>query len=550
MNVQDLVAKYKPSTSTAQPMKVSDLVAKYQNYQAPPTPAPAAPQSFASKMFGAAQNFSKGVAQSEINTVVGAGTAIDKAAGNIPGPVGKFFQGGTQTGQDITNSPSMQPTGLAQKIGNVVGTVAPYATGAGEAEGAALGAKTLAQTGSKAASWLAEHIPTLAANTAIGTAQTGNPVKGAEGAVAAEVGQGALKAAGSYIAKSGERALKGLTDALTPRVVGQTYNKAAKSGAFKVAEPSIFGKAGVEGDTNKSVQKAVAAVQNVASELGKKTKDIVKPGVAQISKNFNRVDATISEYANKLVKPFLQKSKVDYTLPDLRGALELVKPKNLSGEALKTYNDVREQILSAVASKVSPEIKGPTTISDLLNAKQTQKGGIAGKETGGDVDFWDGRKIIDTIGNEVTKGKIFGSEAHQGANAAWKDLRAAYKNYLSDAFRYPGQMEKVNRANEFLQNQGAGMNRQGWDITQFEHQFGLRPSAESAANKTQWDFFMGNLEGLYKARENLSTGLNTERGKNAIDIFTKEHPVATKTLEWAAGLGLGAVGAGELEKHL
>ena len=393
------------------------------------------------------------------------------------------------------------------------------------------------------ASWLAEHAVTGAANTAIGTAQTGNVKEGAEQAGLAEVGQGVLKGVSKYVAGAAGRAEKSLTEALTPRITGKGYIKAA--GAVKPAEPSIFGKAGIDGDATKDVQRAKTAIMNVADTLGKKTKDIIKSGAAQATKNFNRVTDTIGEYAQNVVKPFLQKSGVDYNFADLRKALELVKPSNdLKGEALQTYNETREQILNAVANKVSSQTKGAKNLT-TLRSLVSGDGSVPQKVTGGDTDFWDARKIIDDIGNETTKGKLFGSDAHTGASKAWADIRAGYKNYLSDAFRYPGQMENVNKANEFLSNsQTAAMDKTGWNIEDFEKQFGLKASETTAGAQKQWDSFMENLEGLYKGRSSIATKLNTERGKSTLQILAKEYPGVAKAAGAAALGAAGAVGAG------
>lgn len=508
---------------------------------------PVQPQSFADKMASGyknnvvapLQNFSQAVAKTEVNTAQNLGETVLNGTDALG--ITK-----NQSNDTFFQDPNAlkQKTDPASVAGEVVGTVAPYFTGAGEEEAAALGAKTLASTGSKVAAWLAPHLVTGAANTAIGTSQSGSVKQGAEQAVGAEVGQAALGKVGSYIAKSGERVLARITDALTPRVVGKGYIKAATSGT-KIAPPSIFGKAGIEGDAMKDVQNSLKAVQNVATALGKKTTDIVKSGTAQVTKNFNRINDTIGQYAQGVVKPFLQKSGVNYNFTDLRNALEIVKPSgDLKGKALSTYNQVREQILSAVANKVSPETKGGTSLT-ALRKMSTDGRVVPTKVPTKDPDFWDARKIIDDIGNEVTKGKIFGSEAHAGATKAWSDLRAAYKNYLSDAFRYPGQMDKVNKANSTLATQEMkGMNKAGWDISQFEKQFGLTPSIKSEEESKEWDTHMANLEGLFQGRNNIATHLNEERGKDAVELWMKAHPKITATAKNTAVAGASALGLG------
>lgn len=535
-----------PVTPTASPKVIP--FSQWKAQQAAKTDA--TPTSTGNRFMAGLKDFSTGVAQSELGAVQGLGSfgqkiqsTLGDVAGSIPGvnvsPQAKG-QGGVM---DIT-SPAGQKFstamstggGLAQGAGRLAGTVAPYLTGVGEAEGAVLGAKTLATTGSKAASWLAEHIPTFAANMAIGTAQSkGDVTKGAESAAFAEVGQAAIKGTLGYIAGAAKRAEQGIIDAFTPRITGKGYEKAANTGIAKLTPPSIFGRAGVTGDSMRSVNNAVEALNNVATTLGKKTTDIISTGAGSITKNFNNITSAIGEYAQKHVQPFLDSAGVNYNFSDLRNALTLVKPpvSDLKGEALTEYNNVREQILNAVSNKVSPSVTGGRNLTEL-RSMATQGGTVPAKVTQGDKDFWDARKIIDDIGNTVTKGHIFNSPEHTGATRAWQDMRAAYKNYLSDGFRYPGQMEEVNAANDFASTQQTmSMDKTGWDISQLEKQFGLTPSAQSNAMSQQWDSFMKNMEGLYQGRSNISTGLGTERGKNLLEIWAKS-PTG-KVIESAIG---------------
>lgn len=460
-----------------------------------------------------------------------------RLGGSIEGALG-MKEGAANAQQTATNLDAGADKTVAGAIGTGVGVVAPYLTGAGEEEGTALGAKVATKTASKVAPWLAEHAPTFSANAAIGTTQTGSPVKGALGAVAAEVGQAGVKAGTAYLGSGAKRAEQGIVDALTPKLGPKGYEKAALGGT-KITPPSLFGKAGVVGDSVRSVQNAKEALDNVSQALGKKATDIVKGGVASATKSFNGISDAISEYSTKVVKPFLEKSGVNYNFGDLRGALELVKPpKDLTGEALSTYNQVREEMLNAVAGKVSGQTTGGKSLN-ALRGMADDTGTIPQKETKGDTDFWDARKIIDDIGTTATKGKIFNSPEHSGATRAWQDLRAAYKNYLSDAFRYPGQMDKVNQANDFLStHQTANMDKTGWDISTVENQFGLKPDAKSVQDSEKWDSFMKNLEGLYQGRANVATKINAEKGKSIAGVLAKQSP--------AAMLGEGAVSGAAL----
>lgn len=531
MDISSILAKGKvtqagsfPASKQGGTDNIQSILAKASS-TTPPNTTPSSPVLPPQLGQGTAGEFAGGVVRAVVEPLMKMGAGIEgllsKGVEAMGGKVAPSASG--QDAMSAAQSSEATPMTGAGTAGRVVGQVLPYLTGAGEEEGAVLGAKTLAKTGSKVAGWLAEHVPTFIANTGIGTVQAGGDVKkGAETAAFAEAGQAALRGAGRYISGIAGRAKQAIADAFTPKLGAKGYEKAAASGIAKVQPMSIFGKAGVVSDSIKSVQNAIEALDNVASTLGKKAKNIISSGTGSITRNFNNVTKLIGEYAQKHVQPFLDSAGVNYNFSDLKGALDIVKlPADLSGEALKTYNYVREEILNAVASKVSPGTTGGKSLS-ALRTMASDGGVVPAKITKGDTDFWDARKIIDDIGNLATKGKIFNSPEHTGATRAWQDLRAAYKNYLSDAFRYPGQMEKVNAANDFLSTkQTAQMDKTGWDISQFEKQFGLTPSPQSEANAQQWDSFMKNMEGLYQGRSNIASKLSTEKGKSMLDIWMK-----------------------------
>lgn len=351
-----------------------------------------------------------------------------------------------------------------------------------------------------------------------------------------------VDAAKKIITPTGEE--KKLTDALTPLLTPMRKLKgivaSAKSG-------EVFDAA-----LSKQVQQSVTAVQDVASALGKKPTDFVKTGVKKAQDNAAGLGKAIGEYSKKIVTPFLQKSGVNYNYVDLKKALELVHPsESLDRTALAAYNKVRERVLSAIANKVGPEVKNIRSVAAMRDI--TQGGEVPAKTLKGDVDFWDARKIIDTIVDEETKGKAFGDASLAGAKAAYKDMRTGFAQYLAEAFRYPGQMENVNKANEFLKSERvAKMDKTGWNLDQFEHQFGLTRNASGEAQAAEWEKYMQNMSSLYDGIANVGVKATKEYGNGKIVLWMKEHPAMAEMMKNAVyfggagsliGIGMKAIGA-------
>lgn len=111
-----------------------------------------------------------GAIESVLDNTVGRGINAVKGNGFTPTTSGQQAQ---QAAQSIEDNASDTTAG---KIGGVVGTVAPYFTGTGEA---ALASK-IPSAVPKVLSVLAKKAPTLARDIALGTAQTGDAEQGVE----------------------------------------------------------------------------------------------------------------------------------------------------------------------------------------------------------------------------------------------------------------------------------------------------------------------------------------------------------------------------------
>lgn len=491
-----------------------------------PKPAPKVGQ-------GAAGEFGAGVIASLIKT----GAGVEKGLDHTLGRVGNAVAGNgfipTHTGADAEKK-AKEIAGESgfSTAGDITGTTTQFLVG-GEGNIAAKTPGILP----KLVAFAANKVPEFAKDVAIGTAQTGDFVEG--------LGTGAGGLAGSTLLNAGVKAasrltspahtLQGIVEALTPKLkptqTAKGINEAAKRG--ESFDPSDM----------QSVQRSLDAIQDVANTLGKKITDVVKPGIKQAKENGARIGQTISEYAKQVVSPFVQKSGVNYNFTDLRDALKIVRPSEaLEGQALSTYNKVRERILSAVSNKVSPDTKGLSSLSSVRKAT-SNTGRVEQKVTKGDEDFWDARKIIDSIVDEETRGKAFGDASLAGAKAAYRDMRQGFAQYLSDGYRYPGQMKNVNRANNFLStDQVKNMDKTGWSLDEIEKQFGLNKSTANDLDAAEWEKHMSNLSAMYDAIANTTSRAVKEEGKSWLALFAKEHPALVKGIE----LGAGAVGAGAL----
>lgn len=497
MNVQDLVAKYKtntpaattPSTGgTSAPKTVQDLVAKYKNYQAPPAPTPDN-QSFASKMFGAAKNFSTGVAKSEVSAVNDLGTLVSKGASAIPGPVGKAFAGGANFGQQVSQSPQLQPKGTAEEAGNIVGTIAPYFTGAGEEEGAAKLASLIPKIadhlgvdagsfGTKVATYLAKKAPSAVAQTAVGTAQTGNLKQGAEQGLAAEsigVAGDALKGAKNLagdavgavrtkIAQGKVPLMKGLDEQVKTSagrlkpIVEAAEDKATQLGTAAERVRAKVPMTGMGAAIRKPLVKVYddfadqeakhladikedPAISMVGSEIGDAFKDVVKQRQA----------------AGKTMSAELEKG--GKALVDTKGAFSNFQ-KELIDNGAKFYS-VAKELTAGSESKFGSADKS------VLEKYASDLQDLGNKPTMKQLDAFLGRMPNEIKGLKAAKGITFKTNAERLISNNMNDLRdalgksgspeynAARKTYanLSDFIKEgSGFLGKITQSGDFAKD--------------------------------------------------------------------------------------------------
>lgn len=255
--------------------------------------------------------------------------------------------------------------------------------------------------------------------------------------------------------------------------------------------------------------------------IAQDTKGIVKGKSAIDDKNALR--AAIETASEKEIKPFLAENKVPANFEDLQKKLEMVHPQSslkADPTASKTYDRVREEVQANIYSslKTAAKNKGDFGSSTDFN------------------DVWNARKILDTKAEEELGTRVFGSAEYTGAKAAIQDLRQGLTQYIKDSLQFPGQMEDVNKMQEFLQvARGRGIDIGSTEAKMLMEQMGIKATPEGIARAKTFEDTMGKVSNYYKAIDNISTKVPDEIRANA--TFGKRHPVIQKVLQ---GLGIGS----------
>lgn len=258
------------------------------------------------------------------------------------------------------------------------------------------------------------------------------------------------------------------------------------------------------------------ALQQIAND----TKDIAK-GKSSIDDK-NALKSAIEQTSVNGVKPFLAENKVPANFEDLQKKLSLVHPQSslkADPSALKTYSRVREEV--------------QTSLYNSLKETAKAKGDFTGNVDFNDV--WDARKVLDSKAEEELGSKVFGTPEFTGAKAAIQDMRQGLTQYIKDSLQFPGQMEDVNRMQEFTQVAKArGIEIGSKEAQALMEQMGIKSTPEGIARAKTFEDSMSKISNFYKAIDNVSTKIPEEIRLNS--TFGKRHPILKRV---AQGLGIG-----------
>ena len=349
------------------PMSASQWLAQNSQPPAPTGTQTQQPTSFASKFFNgagnAANNFSQGLAQGEIKQASNLGGLVDKGLSTIPGGVGKFFSGGVQQNQRVQTSPALQDTSAAQTAGDITSQVAPYFTGAGEDEAIASEVGKLASR--------------VAANSAIGTVQTGSPKSGAE-----------IGAGGEFVGGLAGKALEGIGATAAKIFIPKSDAEAGMLQSYKASNTlldrikSVISGGKVKAPStagSTAFEKGLMGTESMIGVQAKRAQNklwsgLIRPALKSVTnpvdmdKFFSDAEASIIKDnpelgRQKSLLDALQSVKEDYagvktqTLEQLQklkeGWAEFVPEKAYKGQSIAgAYNDVRNTLAGQARTQI------------------------------------------------------------------------------------------------------------------------------------------------------------------------------------------------------
>lgn len=320
---------------------------------------------------GAAGDFAGNLIRSVAAPLVSTGGLLEKGLDQTIGRVGNAIAGNgftpTHTGDAADQTAESINAGasdsLAGNAGSMVGTIAPYFTGAGEEETAVQVASMLPKLAEhlgmsaesllpKIAGFLAKNAPTMARDAAIGTAQTGDPVQGAEIGLGSVVGKRILGKGAEAVSSSPEKTTAAITDMVSPKLTAkETAEALANRGGTKDGP--------------------LGAIKLNEDPEGKRLADAIQEHVPGFSpkktlvENINATREAVGKLASDL-KDRVVASGQDriYSFKELGSALKAVpKPTLLVGDLEKVYGNVVSKAMEIARSNGGK-------VSDLFQARK------------------------------------------------------------------------------------------------------------------------------------------------------------------------------------
>lgn len=283
---------------------------------------------------------------------------------------------------------------------------------------------------------------------------------------------------------------------------------------------SSFEKAGMTGGINSKGKSGTYTYTPTEydKKVGEAVSGIVSAKKAPID-NLININKNIQKISEDEIKPFLAKEKVPFNFEDLRRNLELVSPDSslkADPSALSTYSRVREELLNDIYNFIKKN-------SDTANL----------------TDFnviWDSAKMIDKKIEQELGNTVFGTPQYTGVRASAKDMRDAFRQFISDSLGHPGQMEQLNRVNDFIKESAIRGNPiPKENIPALKEQFGIKQTPEDVARAEFIDNKINKLNLMYEARARVAEANFRLYGKNFIQRWIKQNPAKYKTAKTLLG---------------
>lgn len=288
----------------------------------PPAEAPA-PKLGEGGAGDMAANVIKTVASPLIRTGGLIESGLDQTIGRVGNAIaGKGFTP-TDTGEQAQKTAdaidASKAGGMGGDIGSIIGTIAPYFTGAGEEETAAKVATMLPKLAEslgvsadslipKIVGSLARNLPEIAKNFSIGTAQTGSPEAGA------------VVAGGGVVAKGIGSFLGSLGDKVLNTVIRPTSNDIADGFSINTIKKYNLG-----GSLSKMYNKTEAKLNDLTQQLN--TKLASSPETIDLQ---SVLKDTVAQLSSNKIKGFGANTSVSSALDQLKGEIGALDKSSIS----------------------------------------------------------------------------------------------------------------------------------------------------------------------------------------------------------------------------
>lgn len=227
----------------------------------------------------------------------------------------------------------------------------------------------------------------------------------------------------------------------------------------------------------------------------------VNKGIVETSKQTNSfLDTNPTRVNFQDMSQYMQRNKPSYSLSKDPGATE-------------AYSRATDSALNTLANELK------TSPSPIVSGAEIRNARI---------------KIDQEITRQLGE-TTFDSPQYKGIKAAEVDTRNMLNRMNEDLVRYPDQLSKLNRMNEFIDTakaRGIEVDMENPAVRmQIEDKFGLQSTPDSVANAKKLSDSHKTMTNLYTARDNMIDNFQSNVGKgNKVVEWARRNPVKAKAL--------------------
>lgn len=264
----------------------------------------------------------------------------------------------------------------------------------------------------------------------------------------------------------------------------------------------------------------------IADEYIGKTNDPVEK-IQNVNKGIKDTSKQVDSFLNEKSSPSNFSDMRDYIEANNKPSANLQKDPGASEAYTRASNNALDTLYKTMKNSAneSGDFGETTPGSDIRKAR------IA-------VD----KEIKSELGENV-----FGTPQYKGIKAAEVNVRGVLNNMQEDMLRYPGQLEQLNKYNDFvntLKSKNPDIEISPEHAQELKDKFGLKSTPESESDAKLLSDQHSKMSNLYDARDNMIDKYVKDVGKNRIEE-TIEH---SKLLSGAVKLGkYGARRIGSME---